>query len=270
MAYAIDLSKRQSARTIEQAIRHKARVVLEPRAWPDGQSVICRMEAAPNPHPHGINKNDLLVLHCELDPEREDAAGQALLTQRNNAATMLGTYCDVLVHLGEQCYLFSSDVTRVVAADATRRAVQIFVSRPDTIQVAQRRRFRRIQLAHSSKVQITWTDAEDRKQEAIAWLCNLSEDGLACRSEANVADLMFIGEQVHLCFTLTPGQSEPFRIDATMCNKAPAGTQGKMLLGMQFVVGAGHDLSTASVECLRRRLWGNAGVSANIREGNQA
>ena len=269
MAYAIDLNKRQSARTLEQAIRHKARIVLEPRVWSDGQFVFCRMEAAPNLHPQGINKNDLLVLHCELDEQREDASGQALLTQRHVSATLLGTYCDVSVPLGEQCYLFSSDVNRVVPADSTHSEVQVFISRPDTVQVAQRRRFRRIQLAHSSKVQILWTDAEKKKQEAIAWLCNLSEDGLACRAEANVADALFIGEQTHLCFTLTPGQSEPFRIDAVLCNKTPAGTQGKIILGLQFVIGADHELSAASIECLRRRLWGNVvDVSANIREGN--
>ena len=51
MPYAIDLNKRQSARTLEQAIRHGAEVLLEARIWPDAEPILCRLVETPRQEP---------------------------------------------------------------------------------------------------------------------------------------------------------------------------------------------------------------------------
>jgi len=44
MVYALDLSPRQTARTLEQAIRHRALVFIEPRTWTGGEGFAGRLE----------------------------------------------------------------------------------------------------------------------------------------------------------------------------------------------------------------------------------
>jgi hypothetical protein len=88
----------------------------------------------------------------------------------------------------------------------------------------------------------------------VGWLCNISPDGLACRAGTRIADQLGIGEQVHVEFTLAPGDRERFSLTAALCNKTPAGTKNTMILGMQFLHGPGHESSGQTVEKLRQRL----------------
>ena len=45
-------------------------------------------------------------------------------------------------------------------------------------------------------------------------------------------------------------------MDAVVCNKTPAGTSGKMIIGMQFLTGPGYEATNKAIESLRRRLRG--------------
>src|SRR5205085_11280083 len=46
MSYAIDLTARQSSRILEQALRHRAGIVLEPRVFNEEESLCGHLDAA--------------------------------------------------------------------------------------------------------------------------------------------------------------------------------------------------------------------------------
>jgi len=258
MAFAIDLNKRQSARTLEQAIRHRAEVILEARIWPDAEPIVCRLEEPPGLGQPKTAASKTLMLSCS------PGAGNPHATEPNDSqspeelarryAELVGSYCDLFIRLGDHVYLCSGDVTRVEKPSAGHRDIRLHLSRPATIQVAQRRRFRRIATAKSSKVRLSWAQDDRSTHEGIAWLCNVSANGIACRADTNVVDRLWIGERVRVEFTLTPTDLKRLVLDAVVCNKTPAGTAEKMIIGMQFLTGPEYEASTRAAESLRRRL----------------
>jgi len=270
MAYAIDLSKRQSARTLEQAIRHRAEVILETRVWPDAEPIVCRLEETPKPGQGKTATPKTLVLSYSPAPGDPRATGPddphtpEELAERY--AQLVGTYCDLFIRLGDHVYLCSGDVTRVEQPSADRRDIRFHLSRPETIQVAQRRRFRRIAVADSSKVRLSWARDDRSTNEGIAWLCNVSANGIACRADAHVVDRLWIGDRLRVEFTLTPTDPEQLVLEAVVCNKTPAGTAGKMIIGMQFLTGPEYEASTRAAESLRRRLWSSNLLASQTRD----
>ncbi len=258
MAFAIDLSERQSARTLEQAIRHQAATILETRLWPAADPIVCHLERALGPEHKALTGAAGLVLVCEPggDATGEDATPSAEDPDRvaDRYRQLVGTYCDLIIRLGEHLYLAATDVLKVEKPSAVHPEVRIHVSRPETLQVAQRRVYRRIQLGSSSKVRMSWTRDDEQPGEGIGWLCNVSAGGISCRVDAQLVDRLFIGEPLRVEFRLSPTDPETFALDAVICNKTPAGSEGKMLIGMQFVTGTGHEASELAAESLRRRL----------------
>lgn len=254
MPYAIDLSARQSSRTLEQAVRHRAEVMVYSRILPRDDPIMARLVSIETPI-GWQSRRPCLVLEVfnGLPPQARDAASTG---EQNGGSleSLVGTYCDVSLRLGENRYLFCSDVVAVQGPSGSGGRPRIYLARPETLQVAQRRRSWRFRPAQSSRVEITWVNAEKTKTEGIGWLCNVSAEGLACRTDLNVAAQLGIGEEITLSFALTPGDPERFVLDAVLCNKTPAGTEGTMILGMQFLVGQGHQASAAAAEALRRKL----------------
>jgi len=272
ITYSIELNPRQSSRTIEQAIRHKALVMVEPRIWPEGEPLLCRME----PPRGGGGETEMRLTLVPVPPE-QPAEGQSSPAPvpfvvpseipAESWAELLGTYCDACIILGEQRYLFSTDVTGVERTVSPQEPARLHMSRPTTIQVIQRRRFRRIELFHSTQVELTWTRENDQRMGGVAWLCNLSGEGLACRTEERVADLMWIGDRVHMEFALAPGDPERFALEGTLCNKTPAGNSGKIVLGIQFLTGDAYPASTQAAYQLRRRLVERYSQPVKSRKG---
>ena len=111
-------------------------------------------------------------------------------------------------------------------------------------------------MADSSKVCLSWTRDDRSNHEGVAWLCNVSENGIACRADSHVVDRLWIGDAIHVEFTLTPSDPERLAMDAVVCNKTPAGTSGKMIIGMQFLAGPGYEATNQAIESLRCRLRG--------------
>jgi len=259
MAYAIELNPRQSARTLEQAIRHQAEVILEPRLWSDTESLLCRFHQASEKDTRSLLTSKVLTLVYSLttpddsiplsSPESLD-----VVKLLNHFDHLVGSYCDLAIRLGDNLYLCSSDVIRVEKPAEIENQILIHLSRPDMIQVTQRRRFHRIALADSARVRLHWNRDNEGDNEGTGWLCNISPEGLACRVDAHLADRLWIGDMIQVNFSLTPMDTQRFMMDVTICSKLPAGTEGKMLVGCQFLTGAGHEYSTQSVESLRRRL----------------
>lgn len=271
MSYAIDLSPRQSSRTLEQAVRHKAVVLLEPRIWSDVITLTCTMEERSRQASNLPEAGRFIVLCCELN--REDNASLLRAADQSHASDVLdafrrlvGTYCDLAIQLGEHVFLASADVVKVDVPPPQADAVRIWMAAPATLQVAQRRRFRRIQLAESCRVWLRSLGEKEATHEDIGWLCNISSEGLACRVDAATANRTWIGDRLHVIFTLTPTDMQRFAFDAVVCNKTPAGTEGKMILGLEFTIDAEHAESTALSEALRKRLWSSGTLIRRIGE----
>ena len=276
MAYALDLSPRQTTRTLEQAVRHRAEVLLLPRVRPDDEPILGRLESIVVPSEDPSCRAYLAVVFGgEGNPAgegNEPACSEAVPAGAGSerCAELVGTYCDVTIRLGENRYLFCSDVVSVTEVPKSSGAVRISLARPETIQVAQRRRSWRFRSARSSRVELRRINGDPSAGGSIGWLCNVSGDGLACRVDAGVADRLAIGEQVEAEFTLTSGDEDRFVLDAALCSKTPAGTQGSMILGLQFLTGPGHASSADAAEALRQRLLAEPAQPAELPEGVDA
>lgn len=268
-AYAIDLNPRQAVRTLEQAIRHQAEVVLVPRAGADNEPIICRAESLEEVRLSNGRHRCLLVIPRAGRPAANDGevAAQAADSRAERYAALITTYCDVTIRLGVYRYLFSSDVVGLKGPTKAGDEVGLYLARPMTLQVAQRRRFRRFLLRQSSPVQLYWINDDQSLGSGVAWLYNLGPNGLACRTEARVADQLWIGAQLKLEFSLTPNDPRRFALDASLCNKTAAGSRAKMILGLQFLTGPGHESSAQAAESLRQHLIVQYAVPSDAPEG---
>lgn len=247
MSYAIDLSQRQSARTLEQAVRHNALISLRPRCREDTPALICRLEQPEN-HLEGTATRRYLIALLANDPE------QRIEYLIDDYRELVGCYCDTNMTLGEHRYMFSTDVVELLPAPPQPGGVVFKLTLPPVIQVAQRRRFRRIKLAQSTQVALKWTDDNQAAGGGVGWLCNLSQDGMACRTEAHTADRLCIGQELIVEFGLSPESSQRFLMDAMLCSKTPAGNQGKIILGMHFLADKNHYETCRQSEKLRQAL----------------
>ncbi len=268
MSYAIDLSERQSIRTLEQAARHGVELRLFPRHDPDHPPILCHLEPDDQPRTFGLPRRFLIAV---INPAPDPAETPVPLPPPPDAQACLalaGTYCDADFHLGGHRYLFSTDVANV-DIDAEQDRIALWLARPAVIQVAQRRAYRRIRLAQSSQVNLKWAEDDHGMSSGIGWLCNISKAGLACRTEPPIADRLCIGEPLQVEFSFSPDTSERFQFDAVLCSKTPAGTQGKIILGIQFVVGPGHESSARAAEALQRRLTDWYARIPSFQEGSE-
>lgn len=264
MPYAIDLSPRQSNRTLEQAIRHGAELHLEPRIWNDGPQLIGRLD--PTAESAGAEAGTLtLVVQPGLAlQDHPDGANSIGL---NSLRELVSTYCDVVLPLGEHRYMFSTDIIRVEASSAAQGQILLQISRPTSLQVSQRRRFRRLTLSNAAQVDLHWTHDDQARMGAVGWLYNIGGDGMACRTDERVADMLWIGEQIELEFTLAPGDVERFCLEGMLCNKTPTGSLGKVILGIQFYTDESHAKSAQSVKALRQRLVERQAQLADSQKG---
>lgn len=226
MRYGIDLNARQAGRVFEQAIRTQATILLEPSVWGyfDGLKGF-------------IGSGDERTLMVEIT----ESPPQPLEGVR-------GLYCDVEMVVGGHRYMFCSDIVEVVAVGGRESLV---LSRPETLQVAQRRQFWRTALAEPSLVSLVVPGRED--EPYVASLYNISQDGMACRADGSAADGVMIGDEVRTVFDL-PRCSQRFDLRAVVCNKTPSADPEKMILGLQFVREPGDRPAQESLSALGRFL----------------
>ncbi len=260
MAYAIDLSERQTSRTFQQAIRHQASVRLFPRLWEEERCMLCRVASA---ELHEQHESSVLVLEAptesflpfrqaeEWDGELTDADTHRPVEQKD-FEELCRAYCDAQLMLGENRYLFCSDVV-FVAPDEEGHLWRIGLYRPSEIQIMQRRRYWRFRPARSSRVEMRWRDEQGHRGVAIGWLCNISPDGIAVRTDEQFSDRLFIGTHLNTTFKLDPTTNDSYNVECVICNKMPAGTKGKVVLGMQFTSDT-PDAPQAEIERIRQQL----------------
>jgi hypothetical protein len=207
MKYAVDLSERQSARTLEQAVRHRAMIIVEPRVWLDMEGIKGRI----------------------IDLDDADAIIEITEDPLTALDVIVGTYCDGSVLLGRDQYLFSTNITSV---GIEGKHWHVRLARPIRLQVQQRRRYWRVELAQSSKVELR--HGEPARAIGAGMLCNISGEGLACLVDVPLAEQIGIGDTVYTSFSL-PDSDRTFELAGILCNKTPASQPDRTIIGMQFL-----------------------------------
>src|SRR5688572_19256519 len=160
MLYAIDLNPRQCARTLKQATRHQATLELEPRQWTGGLPLVGQLE---NTESDASNSSQSPLMGVIINQpsglrasENAQASPDSDFVQR--LTKLVGSYCDVVITLGENRYLFSADIAKIESVANSSNQFRLFLSRPETMQVAQRRKFWRFRPAKSAQVELRWGD----------------------------------------------------------------------------------------------------------------
>jgi hypothetical protein len=217
----IDLNDRQLRRVLDQALRTRPAIELEPRTCHE------------------------TTLVGELRPAED---GGLLVTTAPPAAhgceLVAGLYVDARFVLSGQLYLFSSCITDIrTDADVWRLRLEP----PDAMHVANRRRFERRTLAEFSQVRI-WSASAPTPY--IGELCNVSGEGLACRLvRGELDEVLLVGDAVRLTFDL-PGANEHFEFPATICTKSVSSDGHQLIVGLEFM----RDAATADQRTTINRL----------------
>ncbi|MCG3125327.1 MAG: hypothetical protein CHACPFDD_00145 [Phycisphaerae bacterium] len=227
MLYALDLTRRQSNRVLEQALRTQAVVEIEPRNWPD----------APPISGH-ILSNDGRQMVIALDDD-----GRAL-----PIASFAGMFCDVKTMLSEQIYIFGASI---VEASAQTVPHTLTLATPETVQVSNRRRFIRRTLARASQVEIVVDEGLD---SFVGEFGNISGNGLSARVPREADDALLIGEPVRVRFAM-PCMKERFDLRGILTNKTASPDKATLTIGVQFEPPATSDpRAAAAIERLRAFL----------------
>jgi len=230
MQFTFHLSPQQSSRVIQQAVRHRAEVVLEPRGWALDDTLETTLHAC-----------DAEVLVVEASDRSE-----------HPLEDLPGMHVDAQIVLGLTRYLCD---THVVDLDRpTGRRAQIVLARPRVLRVTQRRRFRRMMLRPSCRVRLQPIEAPTAEPVA-GELLNLSVDGLACRVEQGAAQKVRIGDKMHVAFC--PSEAERgFAFGGILRNKTYGASIGHVILGVEFLPEDQDEQARSNRERLREMLYG--------------
>jgi hypothetical protein len=219
----VEIAPDSTVRVIEQAVRKNHPLKLEFSNHRDLDDLAGRFTEA---------RRDALIVTVE--DIRPDAAWRSAC-------------CEGSFSLGGVEYLFSSSVLDFSEPD---RGAKIEIVRPETLHTWQRRRFMRATVADSSYVTLC-APGDFRQPLFEGKMLNVSEDGLACRVERASVDRYAIGERLGAQFALG-ATARPHRLNAVIKSKTPGGTEGTIILGIQFDTSAGADEERAGLaEALR-------------------
>jgi hypothetical protein len=207
MMSALDLTPRQAARVLEQALRNRADLELEQRGGSGDRTLRGRLVA-----------REAGLLSVELHDE-----DRAL-----TLATLVGAFCDVRTVLSGELYLFSTCIVDVSDASVPQR---VLLAVPSAVQVANRRRFER-------KSPGSWAQARlaggPLGAPQLAPILSISAAGLACRVlQPQLDEVLLIGDEILVGVRL-PGHAEFFELRATVCNKSLPHDKSYLDLGLEF------------------------------------
>ncbi len=202
--FARPLDARQTARLLELAIRRRARVALCPQGSDDAAPWCGTIVAAA---PESL----CIALPEDLPPP----------------VVQDSTCCEATLHLGQDRYLFATNVMGVIDTDSP---VRMEFARPEVLYVMERRRFCRMKTRPSCSVRITAAGVSGSEGGV---LFNVGMGGLACRIERETADRLELGQSVQVAFHLENDARE-FRLAAVVRSKTPLDGQDRIILGMEF------------------------------------
>jgi hypothetical protein len=209
MLVTLDLTARQAQRVLGQAIRSRVKLEVEPRPEADNTLLWGTLSG---------REKDLLVVDLYDHQAHPPPLGM-----------LIGAMCDARLILSGQLCLFSTFIQDVAENAAPR---QLMLATPETIQVANRRRFAR--KAPLEPVPVRFLPAGSTTP-LVAILSNIGPTGLGCRVvNRELEDLLFIGDEVELEFVL-PWSNEVYTLRAAVCNKNRCREEGHLLVGFEFV-----------------------------------
>jgi len=229
MEIALEMTQRQSRRVIEQAVRGRVSVVIEPRVGTQGATI------------HGTvdgREGNLLSVRIEQASESDPPS------------VLIGTFSEVRLAVAGQHYLFTTCVLDV--SDATT-PIYVLLAVPNTIQVANRRRFERYSVPTAAQVRMRRAGAQG--PEFVALLADVSADGMSCSLSApKEDDALLVGEPLDVVFEL-PGYDEHFDLPGTVCNRALTPDKQLLTLGLEFTGSASDPTQRRSIERLQAAMY---------------
>jgi c-di-GMP-binding flagellar brake protein YcgR len=111
-------------------------------------------------------------------------------------------------------------------------------SRPQTVQIMQRRHFHRYTPGQSFPVFVSWQEIEgessDIKTPALGQVRDLSLQGMSIQVPENLDQHLFIGDTVYVRFSLNVRDPEYFT-SATICHKDFNKDKLELVIGLQFL-----------------------------------
>ena len=227
MQLALDLTPRQAARVVEQAVRSQASLEIEPRNLPDGKPVSAKLLG---------REGELLSVQVDQQ--------QLGLPQ----SVLIGAFCEIRTELSGELYVFTTCVLDVVEDPPPGRVLMVI---PDAIQVMNRRQFERTNATVASQVRI-WAGAQ--QTPSIGLLANVSADGIACNLPGTALDqLVALGDELRASFELA-GFDEVFELPVVVCNKALTADRQQLSLGLKFNVHADDVAAQHALERVRAAL----------------
>ncbi len=228
MQLAIDLTPRQAARVLEQALRAQAELEIEPRNLPADESLRGKLLG---------RERELLAVHVH--------DGQ--LTVPLNV--LIGAFCEMRMMLSGEMYTFTTCVLDVVDDPAPKRTLMLV---PETIQLLNRRQFERTNATVASQVRV-WVGS--RTSPVVGLLANVSADGLACNLPGTALDAeLALGDELRVSFELA-GFDEIFELPAILCGKDLTSDQQQLSLGVNFNVRSDNPLGQHALQRLRTALF---------------
>lgn len=225
MISSLDLSERQATRVLEQAVRLRAKLEIEPR-----------------PEAH------IEPLWGVIAGREQDLLSVELLSARGEAPIrgLLGCMCDARTILAGQLYMFE---TAIVDVSERTAPVRIALTAPSVMRVANRRRFGRRAPVDAVPVRLLPAAAA---QPIIGALSDLSRTGLGVRvARAGADELLLIGDHVDAEFSL-PWSKTLYALAAVVCSKTACQGSDEMAVGLEF--SPIDATQKASLELLRATL----------------
>jgi hypothetical protein len=228
MQLAIDLTPRQAARVLEQALRAQAGLEIEPRNLPGDERFQGKLVG-----------RDGELLSVEL------LGGRCALP----LSVLIGAFCEVRTALSGELYLFTSCVFDALQSSAPARLLMVV---PELIQVANRRQFERTNATVASQVRL-WTAGP--QTPVVGLLANVSADGLACHLPGMALDeVLALGDELRVSFELA-GFDETFELPAVLCSKTLTRDQQQLSLGMKFNARSDDPPAQRTLQRLRAALF---------------
>ena len=205
--FLYELDDRQAVRIFEQAVRERVVINLVPRTCESRN--LCGPIVSATPESVWI----------ELDDESISPDGP-----------LQSVCCDGEVSVTDSLYIFATNVLSMTQENGRCR---LEIVRPDELSVVQRRRFGRKGFQETTSVELIAASDAAAGGTCGASLLNLSANGMACRADRAHADLFAVGQSLNLEFRISP-DPEPYVLGAVLRTKTPAGSEGCVVMGLQF------------------------------------
>jgi c-di-GMP-binding flagellar brake protein YcgR len=215
--YAYDLAQHKSSRIIEQAARLKAIIWAETLEQPQPRSF------------SGILvKTDTETLHLQLNQPTLDGT-----------TPMVGQYYQLIISMNDTRYLTVCDLREIQTENSN---TFLIFSRPQSLQIMQRRHFHRLTPSQSFPAYVSWQEPEGEGEETkkdniktpvLGQVRNLSSCGMSIQVSETLDMHLFIGDTVYVRFSLNVRDPE-FFTSASICYKELHMEKSELIIGLQF------------------------------------